>query len=159
MKSIAFVALIALLSACDRAGAVEGKSVAGAAEGKSVAGNGYPLEFEERCADQARKRVADLGWIDESGRSLLLSWDSHYNATFGRCFVRVSGNVSGIMSISVHDAHRGVEYAGYTVYLKGKGQGECSVVLPNAERRFCQSRAEFDALVKVYMGDLKLTPR
>ena len=118
----------------------------------------YPLEFDERCADQARKRVVDMGFLDERGRPNA-SWDSNYNVTFARCFARVFRIEPGIMSTIVVDAHRGVQYANRTTYARTPDIDQCSVVLPTGEQRQCKSQSEFEQLLTVYMGDLALTPR
>lgn len=115
------------------------------------------LDLQSQCAQQAKQEFKDSGWSKDQAAS----FESHYNAKLGRCFIKVYDTTTEndviSTSVSVSDA---VEGRGYGNYLWINAQHrkswevaptECKVSLPSREEKRCQSSDEFDELAKIYM--------
>jgi hypothetical protein len=113
----------------------------------------YPLEFQERCAEQARKSFKELGYKTTD----MASYESHYNARIKKCFIQVAYSDANAQSRNVSDAYEGKSYAEYMfISDKVKKYWEvkpfiCRATLLTGESQQCQSTDEFDELIKVYM--------
>jgi len=114
----------------------------------------YPLEFQEKCSDQARKTFKDLGYKPTDHAS----YESHYSNNLGKCLIHIHYTMSDLtISGSVSDAYEGKVYAEF-MWIPDKTKKywevpprQCEVTLPNQEKRLCHSTEEFDALVKELM--------
>lgn len=118
---------------------------------------GANLEFQKKCADQAAAVFKELGW----NKKPWAVYSNHYQPTMNKCFVRIENtaieNHAPSTSINVSDAFEGKVYADYFwLNSEGKKYWEvkpfmCKVTLLSGEEKVCQSKEEFDELVKVYM--------
>jgi len=117
------------------------------------------FDFQERCAKQAREQFHQLGFDKRE----MTGFTNHYNEKLNRCFMLVdSTDVKtnpGAMWITLElfDAFEGKELATFSWHSdKVKKYSEvppfqCDVTLPSGEKKICNSREEFDGLIKVYM--------
>lgn len=112
----------------------------------------YPLQFEERCAEGARKQALARGF----GQNTLTTIESYFNPELRRCFVRIRGFSSGATIDWIFDAYTGRQYADKTDYVGSPGDRQCSVVLPDGRDEQCTSEP-FEKLIAPYVGDAKLT--
>ena len=119
------------------------------------------LGLEARCAEQASKTFADLGYK----RTELNRYESHYNGTINKCFIRTesqdSYTVPGAIFAyqNVLDAFE-VQQLGSYAWRGNKRRKHrevlpfvCEVTLPSGDKRVCHSDDEFTELVKLYMED------
>jgi hypothetical protein len=119
------------------------------------------LGLEARCAEQAGKTFADLGYK----KTELSRYESHYNETLNKCFIRTesqdSYTVPGAIFAyqNVLDAFEVKQLGSYAWRgNKRRKHGEvrpfvCEVTLPSGDKRVCRSNDEFTELVKLYMED------
>ena len=131
---------------------------------KQVAANSAPkktpLEYQEKCAEQARKSFNEMGYKPKD----LAGYENHYNSQFNKCFIMVQNTDTTYSPTiwthkSLSDAYEGKTYGEYSWHtIKNKKYWEvppfmCKVVLPTGEDRFCKSDEEFEELTKGYMED------
>jgi hypothetical protein len=81
------------------------------------------------------------------------NFSSHYNATYGRCFIQVYNHDDAHTFRNVSDA---LEHTGYALYVESFTGGDstlvaCRVRLPNLPFVTCNSFAEWQNLVKPLM--------
>jgi hypothetical protein len=117
------------------------------------------FDFQERCAKQAREQFQQSYWSKQE----MTGFTNHYNEKLNRCFMLVeSTDVKtdpGTMWINktLLDAFEGRELATYSWHsdkVKKYWQVppfQCEVTLPSGEKKICNSDAEFEELIKVYM--------
>lgn len=116
----------------------------------------YPLEFDERCAEQARKRVSDILY-DDARRKTTLSVENNYSRRFQRCFVRIEGIwPGGTFRVFILDAVRGREYGSFQLDEPGSFLNHCVFTLPDGTQQQCKDSNDFDGKMSLYMGDLRL---
>jgi hypothetical protein len=117
------------------------------------------LEYQEKCAEQARKTFDDLGYKPRK----MAVYENHYNAKFNKCFMLIENtDATYAPTIWTHrsllDAYEGKVYGDYSWHtVKGKKYWEvppfmCKVALPTGEDHFCKSDDEFQELARIYMG-------
>jgi hypothetical protein len=119
------------------------------------------LALKARCAEQASKTFADLGYK----RTELNRYESHYNGTLNKCFIRTESQDSytapdAIFAYqNVLDAFEVKQLGSYAWRgNKRRKLGEvrpfvCEVTLPSGDKRACHSNEEFTQLVRLYMED------
>lgn len=119
------------------------------------------LGLEARCAEQASKIFADLGYK----RTELNRYESHYNGTLNKCFIRTVSQDSYTVPDAIFayqnvlDAFELKQLGSYAWRgNKRRKLGEvrpfvCEVTLPSGDKRACHSDGEFTELVKLYMED------
>jgi hypothetical protein len=119
------------------------------------------LDQQARCADQARRAFAELGYA----RKTIASYESHYNAGLNKCFIEVSssdtqGSPGTIWrNRFVQDVFEGKQYGTYAWHTEEDKKywevapSQCEVLLPSGEQQFCKSDDEFALLVRMYMED------
>ncbi len=118
------------------------------------------LDYQEKCAEQARKAFNDLGFKPND----MAGYENHYNAQLNRCFVSVQNtDTKYAPTIWTHktlfDAYEGKEYGDYSWHtVENKKYWEvppfmCKVVLPSGDDQYCKSDDEFEKLIKTYMED------
>ena len=117
------------------------------------------FDFQERCAKQAREQFKQLGWDKEP----MAGFTNHYNEKMNKCFVLIENTDAksspGTIwtNVVLMDAFEGKELGLYSWHTeKDKKYWEvppfqCEVTLPSGEKKICNSREEFDELIKVYM--------
>src|SRR5262245_56888010 len=111
----------------------------------------YPLEFQERCADQARKAFKELGYKPND----VVAYTSHFNSTLKKCFMHLEYlDNNAISHRNVADATEGRVYAQYMFKAdKVKKYWDvapviCQVTLGNGEERYCKTTEEFNELIR-----------
>jgi hypothetical protein len=119
------------------------------------------LGLKARCAEQAGKTFADLGYK----RTELNRYESHYNETLNKCFIRTESQDSYTVPDAIFayqnvlDAFEVKQLGSYAWRgNKRRKHGEvrpfvCEVALPSGDKRVCRSNVEFTELVKLYMED------
>jgi len=117
------------------------------------------FNFQERCAKQAREQFKQLGWDKEQ----MAGFTNHYNEKLNKCFVLIENTDAksspGTIwtNVVLMDAFEGRELGLYSWHTeKDKKYWEvppfqCEVNLPSGEKKICNSREEFDELIKIYM--------
>lgn len=116
------------------------------------------FNYQERCAEQARKTFNELGYAKKP----FASYENHYNGKLNKCFMEISntesvagGNV--VTSRNISDALEGKTYGEYVWQTeKGKKFWEipplmCTVTSASGEERQCKTDDEFKELIKPYM--------
>ena len=119
------------------------------------------LGLKARCAEQAGKTFADLGYK----RTELNRYESHYNRTLNKCFIRTESQDSYTVPDAIFayqnvlDAFE-VKQLGSYAWRGNKGKKSrdvrpfvCEVTLPSGDKRVCHSNHEFTELVRLYMED------
>jgi len=117
-----------------------------------------PLEYQEKCAEQARRAFHDLGYKSQGPAG----YENHYNAKLNKCFVLVENTDSTYAPTiwthkSLFDAYEGKAYGEYSWHtVKDKKYWEvppfmCKVTLPDGGDQFCKSDGEYAELIKVYL--------
>jgi len=118
------------------------------------------LEFQDRCAKQARELFRSEGWTEEQNAS----FENHYNEKMNKCFITErslskwnSDDDTIFISRSLADAFEKKSYATYG-WRSVKGETAaavlpfvCYVTPPSGEQKKCYSEKEYDELVKVYL--------
>lgn len=118
------------------------------------------LDYQGKCADQARKAFNDLGFKPND----MAGYENHYNAKLNKCFVSVQNtDAKYAPTIWTHktlfDAYEGRTYGDYHWHtVKDKKYWEvppfmCKVVRPSGDDQYCKSDDEFEKLIKTYMED------
>jgi hypothetical protein len=119
------------------------------------------VDLKARCAEQAGKTFADLGYK----RSELNRYDSHYNGTLNKCFLHTESQDSYTVPNAIFayqnvlDAFEVKQLGSYAWRSDtGKKHREvrpfvCEVTLPSGDKRVCHSNDEFTELAKLYMED------
>jgi hypothetical protein len=119
------------------------------------------LDQQAKCADQARRAFADLGY----GRKVMAGYQSHYDTRLNKCFIEVSNTDTQVSPgtiwtfRSVQDAFEGKQYGTYAWHTEKDKKYwevapfECEVLLPSGEQQFCTSDREFTMLIGIYMED------
>jgi len=119
------------------------------------------LDYQEKCAEQARKTFDDLGYKTQK----MAGYENHYSAKFGKCFILIEDtDTTYAPTIWTHrsllDAYEGKVYGEYSWHTdKKKKYWEvppfmCKVVLPSTrEDHFCKSDDEFQQLTRTYMEE------
>jgi hypothetical protein len=117
------------------------------------------LDFQEKCARQAREEFRLYGW-DKHPMAFVLN---HYDAKLNRCFMEVrdtdARSVPGtiLTSETVLDAFEGKLYASYAWSAEKNKRYQyaplldCEVTSLSGEKTVCHSSEEFDELVKQFM--------
>jgi hypothetical protein len=116
------------------------------------------LDYQEKCAAQARKAFNDLGYKPND----MAGYENHYNTKLNKCFVFVQNTDATHQPTiwtykTLFDAYAGKTYAAYSWHtVKDKKYSEvppftCKVVLPSGDDKLCESDNEFDELIKTYM--------
>lgn len=119
-----------------------------------------PLEYQEKCAEQARKAFHDLGYKSQGPAG----YENHYSAKLSKCFVLVENTDSAYAPTiwtrkSLFDAYEGKAYGEYSWHtVKDKKYWEvppfmCRVTSPAGTNQFCKSDEEYGELIKVYLED------
>jgi hypothetical protein len=130
---------------------------------RQIAANSTPktaLEYQEKCAEQARKAFVGTGYKLEQGAG----YENHYSTELKRCFILTQStdakNSPTIWTYKfLSDAYEGKSYGEYAWRtVKHMKYWEvppvtCRVVLPSGEEHICKSDEEFGELIKVYMED------
>jgi hypothetical protein len=119
------------------------------------------LGLKTRCAEQADKTFADLGYK----RTELNRYESHYNGALNKCFIRTESQDSYTVPDAIFayqnvlDAFE-VKQFGSFAWRGNKREKHrevrpfvCEVTLPSGDKRVCHSADEFTELVKLYMED------
>ena len=119
------------------------------------------LGLKARCAEQAGKTFADLGYK----RTELNRYESHYNGALNKCFIRTESQDSYTVPDAIF-AYQNVLDAFEVKQLgsfawRGNKRGKhrevrpfvCEVTLPSGDKRVCHSNDELTELVKLYMED------
>jgi hypothetical protein len=124
---------------------------------ESRANPAIKFELQERCAKLALEQFKRLGWDKEE----TAGFTNHYNEKMNKCVLLIQNtakNSPGIIGTNMVlvDAFEGKElgtYSWHTVRDKGiSGPAiQCEVTLPSGEKKFCNSQAEFDELIKIYV--------
>lgn len=117
------------------------------------------LDFQEKCARQAREEFRLYGW-DKHTMAVVLN---HYNAQLNKCFMEVQDTDTKsapgqiVTSRNVLDAFEGKMYASY-IWSTEKNKKywevpplECKVTSLSGGEKVCRSSEEFDELVKQFM--------
>jgi hypothetical protein len=108
------------------------------------------LSLQAECAKQALQQFND-SWASQQEAG----FTNHYNRKLEKCFMRIQYWQTSNFVVQVFDAFESREYAEYMGSLtKPEWEAKpivCRVILPSGEEQHCQSRAEFDDLVKLYM--------
>jgi len=109
------------------------------------------LEYQEKCAEQARQTFRDIGYAEDES----VTYEDHYNAKLDKCFILIRNvDAKGHGTIWTYktllDAHEGRTYGNYRRHSV-KGTFLCKVLLPSGEPQFCESDDEFTELIKIYM--------
>jgi hypothetical protein len=118
------------------------------------------LENQGKCAGQARKIYADLGYKAKK----FADYENHYNGKLNKCFILIRNvDASNPATIWTHknliDAYGGKQYGEYHWHtVKNTKYWEvpsllCRVVLPSGQEMICKSDDEFAELMKIYMED------
>jgi len=117
------------------------------------------FDLQAKCAKQARKAFAALGYAKDA----MAGFENHYNSRLNKCFIHVTNTDAKISpgTIWTHrdvfDAVEGKAYGTYSWHTeKDKKYWEvppfqCEATLPSGEKRLCNSDAEFTELMKIYM--------
>src|SRR5437762_3175471 len=115
------------------------------------------LEFQSKCAEQARREFNAAGYKPNNMASYL----NHYNLKLNKCFMQVESYDSSrpkaviFTNRTVSDAFEGKVYGTYIWRtVEGKKYWEvpplqCQVVLPSGEEQRCKSDDEFKDLIKL----------
>jgi hypothetical protein len=108
------------------------------------------LDVQAKCAKQAEVVYKS----NDYPKTELSSYTNHYNAKLNKCFVEITDmpEANGTLEtfITLMDAFEGKDYGDYF----GKNRtAQCKVVTPNGQDKNCDSRDEFDLLVKPYMEE------
>jgi len=128
------------------------------------------LEFQEKCALQAKKIFDDPYYKDESrdkpgGSSQI--YRSHYNAKLRKCFMVMTNNPSALLSnadfysVDLLDPIERRDFASYNKWpTEGKNKQSppmppfsCTLRHSSTNERECVSYEEFKAFVAIYMED------
>lgn len=117
------------------------------------------LDFQEKCARQAREEFKLYGW----DKHQMADVSNHYNAELNKCFMEIEDadakSVRGqvVASKTVSDAFEGKVYGSY-IWSTQKDKKywevpplECKVTSLSGEEKVCHSSEEFDELVKQFM--------
>jgi hypothetical protein len=111
------------------------------------------LDLQEKCAHQASSVFEEMGWKKRP----LAAYANHYHQRLNKCFIEISSMNAPSVSMSVHDAFEGKEYAEYLwISTQGKRYWEvkpvtCKVTLLSGDETTCTSQKEFEQLIEVYM--------
>lgn len=115
------------------------------------------LGLQAKCAQQAKAEWAEMGYKAND----MATYRNHYNTRLNRCFMHFESRIItdgvGWDNRSVVDAFEHVGYASYmwkTVPDKKFADVPpviCTVQKASGEEQVCQSRDEFDNLIKAYM--------
>jgi hypothetical protein len=119
-----------------------------------------PLEYQEKCAEQARKAFKETGFKPKD----MAGYENHYNAKLNKCFIMIENtDATYAPTIWTHktlsDAYEGKSYGEYHWHtVKDKKFWEvppfqCKVLLASGEEHICKSDDEFQELSKFYMGN------
>lgn len=119
------------------------------------------LAVQERCAKQARAEFVAEG----ENKRQLAEYTHHYSAKQNKCFVAIrdtdTKGTPGTIYVNeqIIDAFEGKVYATY-LWRTDKAEkfwevppAECKVAMISGAEKQCQSRVEFDMLVRQYMDD------
>lgn len=118
------------------------------------------LDFQAKCAEQARKAFLQSGFKPTDGAD----YENHYSTKLNKCFVHVQNTTTHATTFWIHrnvyDAFEGKPYGTYAWHTVGeKKYWEvapviCEVISPTGDKQVCHSDDEFTKLVKVYLdGD------
>ncbi len=119
------------------------------------------LGLKARCAEQAGKTFADLGYKTTE----LNRYESHYNRTLNKCFIRTESQDSYTVPdaifayqnvLDVFEVRQLGSYAWRGTKRTKHREARpfvCEVTLPSGDKRVCHSNDEFTKLVKLYMED------
>jgi outer membrane murein-binding lipoprotein Lpp len=115
------------------------------------------LDTQAKCAQQARIAFNESGLDKQAMRG----YTNHYNQKLNSCFVRLNSLKAAGKDLatytSVQDAFEGKSYAEYfSANIKGEPPWSvkpsvCMVTMASGEDKDCESKKEFEELVKVYM--------
>jgi len=115
------------------------------------------FEYQERCAEAARKSYSDMGFKNKEWAA----FENHYNEKLNRCFIEITDvETNGgriVTSKSIFDAVEGKQYGEYIWQSdKVKKYWEvppilCDVISPSGEKTLCKSDDEYKELLKPYM--------
>jgi len=107
------------------------------------------FDFQERCARRAEESFKFLGYKSDSGDILV----NHYNPRLNKCFMETTSTLLKSKNLSVvkivTDASEGKEYGEFG----GSNQIVviCKVRFLSGEEKTCNSKDEFDTMVKQYL--------
>jgi hypothetical protein len=136
----------------------QGRTIEKLTEELSKKPKDVPLELQEKCAAQAKRKVDELGFNNKA----LAGFENHYNDQMSKCFVEIddidSTNAPTIWTHkSLIDAYGGKSYGEYHWHTeKDKKYWEvlpfsCKVLSSSGEDQICKSNDEYEALIKVYL--------
>ncbi len=114
------------------------------------------LGRQERCAKQALEEFKAQGLEAHKGDDYA-NFSDHYNERLNKCFVQINytntANNAIFSSEEVLDAFEGKEYGHWYQRMTQKAiiPVECKVKLPSGEEKKCNSKEEFESMVKPYM--------
>jgi hypothetical protein len=118
------------------------------------------LDLQEKCAREAFQQFKQDGWDKEP----TAGFSNHYDETLNKCFVLIENTDAKTAPGTIWtnktlvDAFEGKMFGTYSWHtVKNKKYWEvppfeCRAVLPSGEEKICQSRAEFDELIKPLYG-------
>lgn len=119
------------------------------------------LDLQEKCARQAYEQFRQSGWDKEP----TAGFSNHYDETLNKCFVLIENTDAKTAPGTIWtnktlvDAFEGKVFGTYSWHtVKNKKYWEvppfeCKAALPSGEEKICKSPAEFDELIKPYMGE------
>lgn len=121
------------------------------------------LQFQEKCAEQAKKVFHALGYKDEQQNLNTDIYQSHYNTKIGKCFMAVeSTNMTTSPGTQfttriLLDAFEQREYAEYMwMSRKDKKYWEvpptvCKLIASSTSEQICKSEDDYKAFVAKYV--------
>jgi hypothetical protein len=116
--------------------------------------NAQTLKEQEMCASQAKQYFLE----NKAERVVWADYESHYNKKLGKCFVLVKQMIPPIVDgggfgvqADLSDAYERHMY-GFFHSMSSKVT-LCELTPIIGERRICESRKEFDALIAPYMQE------
>jgi hypothetical protein len=126
----------------------------GAIEQLQTASEATVLDLQEKCAKQAREMFKADGWDKQP----LAGFGNHYNAAMNKCFVVIENtslDTSGVETITkiLLDAFEGSAYGQYIWFSNKVKPFLCYALLASREKKLCQSKDEFDEMLRNYMGE------